>query len=142
MKYLSMFGNGRTNTAPNPAEYSLASNQSAKPTASGVLATAALSAFSGAILSGAVFCAPAAAQAIPNLTTPVDPSIFSQDLTDAVTQGFRQRDRVFFEEGNVQFEHIIDTLQNAEATEPVLVIEPVSDDWQQFETTPNSQINS
>ncbi|MFK8183143.1 MAG: hypothetical protein AB8B99_07190 [Phormidesmis sp.] len=85
----------------------------------------------------AIFSSPVSAQMVPGINGSFDPSLFSQDLTDAVTQGFRQRDRVFFEEGVVQFEHVINTLQGTEPAEPVLMIEPVSDDWQQFETVPN-----
>lgn len=122
MKHLSMFELAQVNAALS---------KSAKLAAYGVLSTI----FSTMALS--IFSSPVSAQMIPGIEGTLDPSMFSQDLTDAVTQGFRQRDRVFFEEGIVQFEHIIETLQDGEPVEPILVVEPVSDDWQQLETSPN-----
>ncbi|MEM6450801.1 MAG: hypothetical protein AAF703_10855 [Cyanobacteria bacterium P01_D01_bin.105] len=91
-----------------------------------------------AVLSAALaqVSAPASAQMLPDISVPFDSSMSTQTLTDAVTQGFRQRDRVFFEEGVQQFEGHIEALQKAEPVEPVLVIEPVLDDWQLFESLP------
>ena len=89
-------------------------------------------------------CALAATTVVSSATTVIaqqisdfsglDSSLFNQDLTDAATQGFRQRDRVFFEEGGVQFEQVIKDLQEGKRSEPILRIEPVANDWQQFET--------
>ena len=81
----------------------------------------------------AACAASASAQMIPNVDG-LDASLFNQSLTDAVTQSFRQRDRLFFEDGIEQFESDIEALQNGEPAEPILVIESVNDDWQQFET--------
>ena len=84
-----------------------------------------------------VASAPASAQVIAGIDDSFDTPTFSQALTDAVTQGFRQRDRVFFEEGAARFEQIIQDLQR-DRTEPALTIEPVLDDWQPLEPAPDS----
>ena len=101
----------------------------------------ALGALSAAALATAAL--PATAQvmpgSIPGVENVFDSSMFSQDLTDAVTQGFRQRDRVFFEEGVADFESTIDELQDDGQAEPVLNIEPVMNDWAQLEATPTAE---
>lgn len=81
--------------------------------------------------------APVSAQMVPNIEG-LESSLFSQDLTDAVTQGFRPRDRTFFEDGVIQFEAAIDALQQGDRSEPILIIEPVAQDWQQFESGPEA----
>lgn len=78
------------------------------------------------------------AQGVPNIEG-IDASLFSQDLTDAVTQGFRQRDRVFFEEGAVEFEQVIKALQDGEMSGPILDVEAVFDDWEQLESSSEAE---
>ena len=51
----------------------------------------------------------------------------SRDLTDALTQGFRENEPTFFTEGNQEFERIIRYLQ-APQQRPVLIVEPASDE--------------
>lgn len=92
-------------------------------------------------LTAATVSLPTAAQA-QQLSLPGIPdgqSFFSQDVTDTVTQGFRFRDHTFFDEGNQQFEHIIEDSQHPEATgEPLLRVEPTPEAWQQ--PSPHSAI--
>ncbi len=76
---------------------------------------------------------PADAIALPSsVSLPLDSSSFSQNTTDAVTQGFRNRDRNFFEDGIEQFEHSIEALQQGEQPAPILTVEPTPDSWQRF----------
>ena len=66
----------------------------------------------------------ASAQSLPLLQ-----NFSSRDLTDAVTQGFRESEPTFFTEGNQAFERIIKHLQEPQRT-PVLIIEPADDQRQ------------
>ena len=53
----------------------------------------------------------------------------SRDLTDAVTQGFRENEPNFFTEGNQAFERIVKHLQEPQSR-PVLIVEPATDEPQ------------
>jgi len=76
------------------------------------------------------------AQQVTDLNLPMNSDMFSQQLTDAVTQGFRQeQDRLFFIEGVQQFQEEIRLLQNEESADPILNVGPVFDDWQSIENT-------
>ena len=102
-----------------------------KTFAIGVLSTASL-AFGSAIAS---------AQQVTDFNLPVDSNMFSQSLTDAVTQGFRQeQDRLFFQEGIQQFEHEIHLLQSGADTEIIFNIDPVFDDWQSLESSTSESL--
>lgn len=78
----------------------------------------------------------ASAQQITDFAPPnIDAADFSQGVTDAVTQGFREnQDRLFFEEGLELFEQEIRLLQAGENAEAILNIEAVFDDWESLET--------
>jgi len=85
-------------------------------------------------LSVAAFSTVAIAQQVTQTTLPTDSDMFSQQVTDAITQGFRQtEDQFFFEDGLQQFEEEIRNLQNGESPEAILTIESVFDDWQSLE---------
>lgn len=75
-------------------------------------------------VSGSACLLSASAQSLPPLQ-----NFSSRDLTDAVTQGFRENEPTFFTEGNQAFERIIQHLQEP-SLRPVLIIEPVGDKWQ------------
>ena len=66
----------------------------------------------------------ASAQSLPPLQ-----NFSSRDLTDAVTQGFREDEPTFFTEGNQAFERIIKRLQEPQRR-PVLIVEPADNQRQ------------
>lgn len=74
---------------------------------------------------------------LPGLTG--SESFLTQDVINAVTQGFHFDDERFFDEGRQQFEHDIEALQDDSSIEPILTVEPIPDSWQQSSFAPRTE---